>query len=256
MANIENLIGSEHADTLMGDDLGNRLDGGSGDDQLEGNAGNDTLIGGDGNDSLTGDQITVADMLLADPTLHYNPATGKFYKLITTPATWLEAKLSAESMSVLGVSGRLVTINSLAENQFVHALVAGNNVWLGATDSGNQDAFVWVDGSPVGFQQWVAGKPGGVQYADGLLMQGADGLWTDSDHFSNQNYVVEFVPIGFDDLLIGGGGDDTIEGGIGIDTAEFSGSTTDYVITDLGGGTWTVADNIPGRDGVDTLSGV
>lgn len=56
LTSIENLTGSQYADTLLGDDKSNRLDGGNGDDQLSGNGGNDTLIGGDGNDTLDGRQ--------------------------------------------------------------------------------------------------------------------------------------------------------------------------------------------------------
>ena len=60
---IENLIGSDHADSLWGDAVSNQMNGGSGDDRLNGEAGNDflfgeggddTLIGGDGDDILNG----------------------------------------------------------------------------------------------------------------------------------------------------------------------------------------------------------
>ena len=49
---IENIIGSEHDDTLTGDDKENTLKGGDGDDELRGGAGNDTLVGGAGDDKL------------------------------------------------------------------------------------------------------------------------------------------------------------------------------------------------------------
>ena len=51
---IENLIGSDHDDTLIGDDLANVLHGGDGADTLTGNGGADTLFGGSGRDSLYG----------------------------------------------------------------------------------------------------------------------------------------------------------------------------------------------------------
>ena len=54
LSNIENLSGSNFADTLTGQDSHNVLIGNSGNDTLIGNNGNDTLIGGDGNDRLTG----------------------------------------------------------------------------------------------------------------------------------------------------------------------------------------------------------
>ncbi|CAO4163445.1 DUF642 domain-containing protein [Methylorubrum populi] len=54
LAQIENLTGTDYADTLTGDGDGNRLDGGLGADTLRGGAGDDTLIGGAGADLLDG----------------------------------------------------------------------------------------------------------------------------------------------------------------------------------------------------------
>jgi Ca2+-binding RTX toxin-like protein len=51
---IENLIGSIHADTLIGDNGVNVLDGQGGNDELKGYGGGDTLWGSLGNDSLYG----------------------------------------------------------------------------------------------------------------------------------------------------------------------------------------------------------
>ena len=52
---IENLIGSDHADALIADDLINQLEGGDGDDSLSGRGGNDLLFGDGGDDVLQGD---------------------------------------------------------------------------------------------------------------------------------------------------------------------------------------------------------
>jgi Ca2+-binding RTX toxin-like protein len=51
---IENLRGSDHADTLVGDFGANVLSGGAGADQLWGGEGDDTLMGGGGADVLQG----------------------------------------------------------------------------------------------------------------------------------------------------------------------------------------------------------
>jgi serralysin len=51
---IENLTGSNFADTLTGNSSANRLEGGAGADTLNGNGGNDTLMGGAGADVLNG----------------------------------------------------------------------------------------------------------------------------------------------------------------------------------------------------------
>ncbi len=54
LISIENLVGSDFADTLKGNDVANHLDGGAGNDQLYGFGGADTLTGADGNDQLWG----------------------------------------------------------------------------------------------------------------------------------------------------------------------------------------------------------
>ncbi len=60
---IENIIGSDFADTIHGDGFDNILVGGLGDDKLFGEYGNDILIGGAGSDKLygnIGDDILIA----------------------------------------------------------------------------------------------------------------------------------------------------------------------------------------------------
>ncbi|MCB0257433.1 MAG: hypothetical protein KDI55_27230, partial [Anaerolineae bacterium] len=65
LTNIENLIGSDHADTLTGNDVANVITGGAGDDIISGGDGDDTLIGGEGADQLDGgsgsDTVSYAD---------------------------------------------------------------------------------------------------------------------------------------------------------------------------------------------------
>ena len=51
LSNIENITGSNYADTLTGDGGDNILTGGSGNDTLTGGAGNDTLEGNAGTDT-------------------------------------------------------------------------------------------------------------------------------------------------------------------------------------------------------------
>lgn len=52
--NIQDIIGSDFADTLVGNGKANRVFGGGGDDLIKGKGGNDTLFGGAGDDTLNG----------------------------------------------------------------------------------------------------------------------------------------------------------------------------------------------------------
>jgi Ca2+-binding RTX toxin-like protein len=65
LTGIENVIGSDFADTITGDDFDNVLQGGAGNDKIRGGAGNDTITGGSGVNVLRGndgdDVITGGD---------------------------------------------------------------------------------------------------------------------------------------------------------------------------------------------------
>ena len=52
LVDIENIIGSDHNDTLKGDEGSNHLIGGGGDDKLWSSSGNDIMDGGDGDDRV------------------------------------------------------------------------------------------------------------------------------------------------------------------------------------------------------------
>lgn len=57
-------------------------------------------------------------------------------------------------------------------------------------------------------------------------------------------------------ILRGDQGDDVLDGGDGIDFAEFTGSFSDYRITKLDDATYRVVDTRAGRDGADILKNI
>jgi serralysin len=58
-----------------------------------------------------------------------------------------------------------------------------------------------------------------------------------------------------DNRLVGGGGNDTIDGGAGLDESDYTGPLAAYTVSRSGAAV-VVVDGEPGRDGVDTLTGV
>lgn len=72
---IEQLIGSNYADTLTGDDNANSLTGLAGNDSLNGRGGNDLLVGGAGADVLTGG--AGADTFYYSATTESSSKTGR-----------------------------------------------------------------------------------------------------------------------------------------------------------------------------------
>jgi Ca2+-binding RTX toxin-like protein len=78
-------------------------------------------------------------------------------------------------------------------------------------------------------------------------------------HFFGTGTTLNNIIVGGDgnDVLKGGGGNDRLVGAIGLDTAVFSGKSTDYAISTVNGIT-TVTDlnAADGKDGKDTLNGI
>jgi len=54
LSGIQNVTGTDFADTITGNTLANTIYGGAGNDTITGGSGNDTMYGGNGNDTITG----------------------------------------------------------------------------------------------------------------------------------------------------------------------------------------------------------
>jgi Ca2+-binding RTX toxin-like protein len=108
-----------------------------------------------------------------------------------------------------------------------------------------------------GVVSWVDGIFGGYTIANGVTIENATG---GSGNDSLVGNAIANVLTGNDgnDTFFGGFGNDTIHGGNGTDTAVFLGNQADYTITPLGGGVYTVTDNVAGNgdEGTDTIDGV
>lgn len=108
---IENLTGSEVADTLTGDGNANYLQGGGGNDTLIGGGGNDTLDGGIGSDSMAGG--------LGDDT-YYVERTGDI--VTENPGEGNDTVLSAISYTVPDNVENLTLQGTSAINGYGNAL--------------------------------------------------------------------------------------------------------------------------------------
>ena len=88
----------------------------------------------------------VSTILNNDPTLSYDAATGKFYRLVTSEVDWSGALSAATSDTLNGVAGQLVTIQSAYENELVRSAAAPHygRVWLGASDQVSEGDFLLV----------------------------------------------------------------------------------------------------------------
>ena len=160
---------------------------------------------------------TIASLLAADPELHYNAETGKFYKVVFGWFQPSEARTNAESTTLNTVNGQLATIRSAAENEFVRSISASipTSVWLGGTDATVEGEWRWIEsgaeadqfwsGAATGdavngaYQNWVSGsQPNDMDDEDYMRMNITTGEWWDDKDPQVHSYVVEWKA---DDVL-------------------------------------------------------
>ena len=268
-AGDDTLYGNDDNDTLYGGADNDYLHGGNGNDNLNGDAGIDVLIGGagadtlnggDGNDFLHGHGLTpqqIIAILKANPSVVFNADTNSFYQYVNTTASYAAALSAAQTLTIGGVSGHLVTITSATENTFINNLITGN-IWLSATDMVTEGSWVWNGGAEDGlhfwngaaagsvpasqYENWNGGEPNDYGAGEDTAEMRTDGLW--NDNVGNLRYVIEWdAGLMSDDLAI-----DTLNGGNGNDYLYGYGGN-DILNGDAGD------DVLLGGSGNDTLNG-
>lgn len=141
---------------------------------------------------------------------YYNPTNGHFYRPISSPATYTNAKTLSTQQTFKGQQGYLTTITSSNEENFIFANVPQSNIWFALSDA-SQEGYWRVDAGPEQgtliktqngqlsgnisgqYNNWCGGEPndaGGEDYA--VTKWGGGNCWNDlPDYFSNP-YIVEF----------------------------------------------------------------
>ncbi len=146
--------------------------------------------------------------------------TGTRY-VATTAAGWNSAEAFAQ---LLG--GHLVSINSQAEQDFVHAnfgslLGVDRRIWIGFSDTASEGTFAWSDGSAAKYTNWNPGEPNnssGLEHYAELL--GSNGQWNDLVEAGSGLVHIAVVEIP------GGGGGNTcpadLDGDLFVDAADLA----------------------------------
>src|SRR5262245_33183211 len=128
-----------------------------------------------------------------------NAANGHLYYLLSAN-TWTASEPEAR-----GLGGHLVTINDVAENQWVMNTfspltgVAEARLWIGLNDAANEGQFVWASGEPVTFTYWYPGEPddggpGGEDHAALFhsIFVPPDGRWLDISDLVVNPHLLKF----------------------------------------------------------------
>jgi len=229
---LENVVGGAQADTLTGNALANRLDGGAGNDTLSGLAGDDTLVGGIGNDSFSFN----TDLSLGTDTIDESAGGIDVLNFSATTALGVTVDLGWATTQVVNANLSLVlgadnTLESVLGGALGDTLI-GNALANSLTGNGGDDTLAGLAGN------------------DTLI----GGLGNDSYLFAANTNL----------------GTDTLnESSGGIDTLDFSATTTLGVTVNLGTtgnqvvnanltlalGIATAFENVIGGGGSDRLTG-
>ncbi len=223
LVSIENLTGSNFADTLIGNASANVLNGLTGPDQLFGNGGNDSLFGGIGNDQLNGDSGN--DQLFGEGGLDtLNGGTGN---------DTLNGGSGADNM--LGGDGSDIYM----KDNVGDSLVEFTN-----TAAGGVDTVISNDQShTLGF---------GFEHLTLTGTLATNGTGNGNNNTITGNTVANTLSGGAgDDILDGDGGKDRLTGGSGRDTFDYNaasdsrpGTANRDVITDFHGNGLAAGDRI------------
>jgi hypothetical protein len=138
----------------------------------------------------------------------YFDVTGSWYEVVSaTSATWTAARATAAETSFLGLPGRLATITSQAENDFVLSLIpvsAPEGFWLGGYQTGGPEpsgGWRWITDESWDWTNWDAGEPNNAAGSEDFLEiypWEKNGRWNDNrddQTYWTSGYVIEYVPI-------------------------------------------------------------
>lgn len=235
---VENVDGTQLADTITGDSAANVLNGNGGDDLLSGGAGNDTLSGGGGNDQLRGGDGNDIFDGGSGQDIFYGEAGDDTLKIVNG---WnggygeiFSGGAGSDTFDFSGTAGLNATVN-LTDGTFEDTIFPGYGITLSSVENvvgGAGDDSITGSGEA----NKLYGNAG-IDSLNGLdgndLLEGGAG----------------------NDRLNGGLGDDTLNGGADNDTVTYAGATAVTVSLAIAGAQNTIGAGIDTLIGIENLSG-
>uniref|UniRef100_G3U2S8 Fc epsilon receptor II n=1 Tax=Loxodonta africana TaxID=9785 RepID=G3U2S8_LOXAF len=100
----------------------------------------------------------------------------KCYYFGDSAQMWLQAKYTCEDLH-----GRLVSIHSSEEQEFLRRHIHRKDSWIGLQDLDIEGEFIWSDGSPMDYSNWRPGEPNDQDQGENCVMiLGSSGQWNDA----------------------------------------------------------------------------
>lgn len=123
------------------------------------------------------------------PGCYMDDWSGHAYYLCYDYKNWKASEGECEEFGA-----HLVAINSQAENSFLKAFAANNNVWIGLYESWWE--WHWVTEEPVSFKNWAPGEPndGDFWTTEDCGMMYPGGMWNDEECWTDLMFICEFEP--------------------------------------------------------------
>lgn len=234
LINIENVYGSrDFSDLIKGDAGDNRLEGNGGNDTLMGSAGEDYILGGAGDDSIDGGSNTVP---FSYDWAAYDAASGAVQVNLTT----------GKSAGADGLD-TLTNIEAVSGSNFADTLTgdANTNILRG---NGGDDTIDGGDGYDIAsFYRATGGVTVSLLTNTSSGADGADKL-VSIEGINGSQYNDTLTGDANNNWIGGDGGDDSLVGGAGFDTANYHRATGGVTVN-------LAAGRASGADGNDTLDG-
>jgi Ca2+-binding RTX toxin-like protein len=274
LANIESVMGSSYNDIIVGGPGDDTLIGGLGNDTIDGGAGKDTAVfSGDFDSYDVADSSSSDDVIVTGPDGTDTLRNVEFLQFDDETFDIIEGTAQSDTLSggagddaLFGDAGN-DSLSGGAGNDILDG-GTGNDTMVGGTGDdtyivdSDGDVVIETDASATASGVEIASIGGGIDkvvasinytlgnFVENLqLTGGALALSGSGNSLAN-----EITGNDGDNVLAGKGGDDKIDGGAGIDTAAYTGTRGQYVVTKTAAG-FTV-NGTQAQEGTDTLANV
>ncbi|MDB6069831.1 MAG: hypothetical protein JWL81_1002, partial [Verrucomicrobiales bacterium] len=117
------------------------------------------------------------------------PFNGKWYRFYEEKMLWRMAKKRSEDLR-----GHLVFIPDAATNEFLTNLCRNRAFWAGATDEKSEGRWLWLDGTPLDYNNWGADQPDNSRGREDFLLVSPKGSWIDNanDGTDTRGFICEW----------------------------------------------------------------
>ncbi|XP_073910331.1 low affinity immunoglobulin epsilon Fc receptor [Castor canadensis] len=99
----------------------------------------------------------------------------KCYYFGKSAKQWIQARFACSDLE-----GRLVSIHSQEEQDFLTKHANKKGSWIGLRDLDVEGKFIWMDGTPVDYSNWHPGEPNNEGQGEDCVMMQGSGQWNDA----------------------------------------------------------------------------